>query len=470
MFGHMTEYFRRFNIKCNTVLHVGAHYGEEDELYTEFGVEPIYVEASPVVFQKLKKKKPHRKMHNIAISNKPGKDKFFIANNAGFSNSLLELDQHKIIYPDCEYICDIEVDCTTIDLLVEENHYNIDVICLDIQGAELMALEGATKTLKNVNIIYIEVALVSLYKNSPILPDLDKFLKKFNFKRVLTTLEENEWGDALYIKRDFLKKVRNELSFDPDPNKIIQLSSLGTDGGRFGNQLFQYAIGKGYCKTYGYTLEIPENWIGRELFKNIDDNIIKEELPSYEANQPPCGLYDVDFKSQYWFNQSAVSLFTRQQSKYWFEFKDKYKIKSDKTKKIVAHLRRGDFSQCIDKFTIITKNCYKKAIKKFGYNFDDIYFVQGNFYTPKHKKWVMRDPYYFLEDFQTIQNANVIFRGNSTFSWWAATLSDAKVFSPVVGRKTGWQDDIKFVEGNHPPTVYKDFYEQFISDMYLLST
>jgi len=465
----MTEYFRRFDIKCKTLLHIGAHYGEEDRLYYEFDVEPIYVEACPLIFQKLKRKMAHRKLHNVAVSDKPGKAEFFIADNDGFSSSLLKFDHHKKIYPQCSYINKIEVDCTTVDLLVQENGYNIDAMCLDIQGAELMAFKGATETLKNVNIIYVEIALVPLYENSPILPDLDEYLDTFDFKRILVNLEEPEWGDALYVKKDFLKNIRHNLTFDPDPRKIIQLSGLGQQRlGGFGNQLFQYATAKGYCQTYGYTLEIPENWIGREIFKNINDNTIKEPLPSHTANQPPCGIYNVDFESIFWFSQSGVSLFTRQQAKQWFEFKDKYKIEPDRDKKIVAHLRRGDFTYHKHLYAVVQKICYKEAVAELGYNYEDVCFVQENFCTPRYKAWAGHDPYNFLYDFQTIQNADVIFRANSTFSWWAAVLSNAKVFSPVVGKKLGWRNDLQFTKGNHPSIAYqRDRQCDLYSDMYL---
>jgi hypothetical protein len=52
-----------------------------------------------------------------------------------------------------------------------------------------------------------------------------------------------------------------------------------------------------------------------------------------------------------------------------------------------------------------------------------------------------------------IMASRVIFRANSSFSWWAATLSDARVFAPVVGNNTGWLD-CSFVEGNHPKMYY----------------
>ena len=51
----------------------------------------------------------------------------------------------------------------------------------------------------------------------------------------------------------------------------------------------------------------------------------------------------------------------------------------------------------------------------------------------------------------TIYNADIVFRGNSTFSWWAGTLGYAtKLYSPVVGDNVGHNANIEFVPGNHP--------------------
>ena len=82
MFKYMKEYFRRFDFQFSgQLLEIGAHYGEEDGLYVEFGIDPIYVEADPEVFNKLSHLFPNRKKHNIAISDKTGKSPFYIANN-----------------------------------------------------------------------------------------------------------------------------------------------------------------------------------------------------------------------------------------------------------------------------------------------------------------------------------------------------------------------------------------------------
>ncbi len=63
----------------------------------------------------------------------------------------------------------------------------------------------------------------------------------------------------------------------------------------------------------------------------------------------------------------------------------------------------------------------------------------------------------WLDDFLKLYFARTIFRANSSFSWWAATLSPtAKVFSPVIDQPHIYGVDgmkeitVDFVEGNHP--------------------
>lgn len=59
----------------------------------------------------------------------------------------------------------------------------------------------------------------------------------------------------------------------------------------------------------------------------------------------------------------------------------------------------------------------------------------------------------FLPDFFVLMNADVLFRANSTFSFWAALLGDVVTYSPVVEGKTGLRTDIDFVYGNHPKMI-----------------
>ena len=69
----------------------------------------------------------------------------------------------------------------------------------DIQGAELLALKGSTKYIQYAKAIYLEVNEKELYKNCGLIGDIDIYLSKYNFKRVITVMTEHGWGEALYI-------------------------------------------------------------------------------------------------------------------------------------------------------------------------------------------------------------------------------------------------------------------------------
>jgi len=94
-----------------------------------------------------------------------------------------------------------------------------DFLKLDIQGAELMALQHATRTLAHVSVIQCEVEFVAIYKNQPLFADVDQFLRSqgFQFLRFAYTMgrpfkplvlgnnpnkeiSQTLWADAIYVK------------------------------------------------------------------------------------------------------------------------------------------------------------------------------------------------------------------------------------------------------------------------------
>ena len=65
-----------------------------------------------------------------------------------------------------------------------------------------MALKGSIKSIKHVDVLYLEVNEKELYKNCGLITEIDTFLSTYNFKRVLTNMTPYGWGDALYILED----------------------------------------------------------------------------------------------------------------------------------------------------------------------------------------------------------------------------------------------------------------------------
>jgi FkbM family methyltransferase len=102
-----------------------------------------------------------------------------------------------------------EVEAKTIDEIEFEN---IDFIKLDIQGGELNALLGASKSLNSVLGIELEVEFKDLYLNQPLFGDVSKYLveKGFDFidfvnlcrweRNGFTGLGTCTFGDALFLR------------------------------------------------------------------------------------------------------------------------------------------------------------------------------------------------------------------------------------------------------------------------------
>jgi len=198
---------------------------------------------------------------------------------------------------------------------------------------------------------------------------------------------------------------------------IVTVSCLGNMG-RFGNQLFQYAYARAYAESIGAELHTPE-WIGRQLFVGVDEPIMMNK-----GDQDLVGYFQ---------QPEHLELLSRKKLREWFKFKNPVDVPSHD---VVFHKRRGDYLNNLDFWGIVSDWSYLTAADRYGLD--------------RNKALVLNDdrqPEYMVNDFFLMMKCKNLFRANSTFSWWAATLGDARVFSPVVGQRTGWLD-VEFVEGN----------------------
>ena len=192
------------NINIVGAFHVGAHECEELSFYNQLNVkneDVVWIDAIPSkVIEAQKRGIPN--VYNAVITDKDDEDIIFNISNNVQSSSVLEFGTHSQEHPQVVYVDKIHQKSITIDTFFERN--NIDASkCnfwnFDIQGAELMALKGATQSIKYAKAIYLEVNEKELYKNCGLITEIDDFLAQYNFKRVLTNITQHGWGDALYI-------------------------------------------------------------------------------------------------------------------------------------------------------------------------------------------------------------------------------------------------------------------------------
>lgn len=178
-----------------------------------------------------------------------------------------------------------------------------------------------------------------------------------------------------------------------------------------------------------------------------------------------------------------------------YEFNDKvknldiYKRLEDKQGTYdIAHLRRDDISNVNYKknggYSVISKEAYLKAFEKFDYNPDEIEWTsddwsgkwgvgnsiaqgaierRGSWTYPVGAEVLPEIIFDWLPDFLRLYFARSIFRANSSFSFWACTLSKGRenpprIFAPrldhriLYAKKETYEQETEFdfEEGNHP--------------------
>ena len=128
---------------------------------------------------------------------------FYVASNPS-SSSVLPMKLHRAAHPDIVVTDTRRMTTTTVDTLCATQEITQpDLLVLDLQGAELLALRGATRTLAEVAAVYTEVNTAELYEGCALLDDLDAFLEPF--VRVDTAMTPHRWGDALYIAQHLVR-------------------------------------------------------------------------------------------------------------------------------------------------------------------------------------------------------------------------------------------------------------------------
>lgn len=194
---------RKINI--TGCFHVGAHDCEElDALYNNLGIKPediLWIDALPAKVSNASRRGIPNVFHSV-ITDKDDEDVGLnVANNTEYS-SILELGTQMIEYPDVVFTEKLIQQSITIDTFFERNNVDAskyDFWKLNIRGGELRALKGATKSIKNAKVIYLEVNSKELYKNGALITEIDEYLRRFNFKRMLTMMTIHKRGDAIYV-------------------------------------------------------------------------------------------------------------------------------------------------------------------------------------------------------------------------------------------------------------------------------
>ena len=196
--------FNLNNIIINGCMHIGAHDCEEITIYNNLGLnneDIIWIDALPFKVEEAKKREIPN-VYNALITDKDDEEITFNISNNFQSSSIYEFGTHSYEHPGVVYVNKFNMNSITIDTFFKRNNLNAskyDFWNFDIQGAELLALKGSINSIIYAKAIYLEVNEKELYINCGLIQEIDDFLSKYNFKRVLTHMTQYGWGEMHYI-------------------------------------------------------------------------------------------------------------------------------------------------------------------------------------------------------------------------------------------------------------------------------
>ena len=218
--------------------------------------------------------------------------------------------------------------------------------------------------------------------------------------------------------------------------------------GRLGNLLFQYAHLRAYAEQNGYEVSLPP-WIGERVFAGVP-----------EAIRPDKYKPDLDLVEDLHQRQSSL-IYTRKQVKEWFAFKPEVLKKLEPAKfdfwGVLINTRAGkDYLDagmvCISINSYLDAKIRFKIIEECDLELSTHPTMLPSF-TGDPSASGLGTTEVCLPSFYRLMTAPILFRANSSFSWWASTLGNGRTFAPVIeGMKGGIpnQHCSNFVEGNWP--------------------
>lgn len=213
-----------------TIIDVGANVGNTVETYFyAFPSATIHAfEPDPETYSVLEQRfDTHPRVHCwcSAVSSQSHRESFFVNEDAG-TNSLLPRPSGGRRYYNKRGVLrkEIEVTTTTLDEFCGDHGVaSLDILKLDIQGGELLALQGAEGLLASqaVQVLYSEVQFTPLYEQAPLFHDICAFLEPKGYSlyglydHVVASNGQLRFADAIFIPQSVRESVLDRFPEEP---------------------------------------------------------------------------------------------------------------------------------------------------------------------------------------------------------------------------------------------------------------
>ena len=219
------------DVERPTILDVGAHFGETLVRYAElFPRARIHsFEPYPASFRELRRvaaEHPPAEAHELALSDRAGELTFHASPVRHATNSLLPRPSAgRRYYPaDADLPETTTVRSETVDGFCDAHGIErIDVLKMDVQGGELLVLNGAEATLRagRVGLIYTEVIFVPHYEGGVLFTELSARLEDLGFSifniydPVSATNGQLRFANAIFVSEELRARAVDASPEEP---------------------------------------------------------------------------------------------------------------------------------------------------------------------------------------------------------------------------------------------------------------
>lgn len=211
------------------IFDIGAHHGESVVYFKKyFPAATIFsFEPDSDSFSILSSKDINRVSYfNLALSNKDGTESFY-RNKISHTNSLLKVNlsgkdsiaiTKAIAEKDVQYLesfnDEVHVDTSRLDSFIKDQSINqIDILKIDVQGAECKVLAGGLTALSDTRVIVMEISFFDYYEHQTTFLDVEKILVPLGFRLFnISEISNNpmngrtDWVEVLYLNENMPKR------------------------------------------------------------------------------------------------------------------------------------------------------------------------------------------------------------------------------------------------------------------------
>lgn len=210
LFGLNKSLFEKLAKELNlrVGIHVGAHLGQERDLYEHLGFTDIlWVEASQGLYKDLTEHLARSlgTTRHVAVnafaSNSEGTQALRHFSNEGASNSMFaatrQLSERWPEVYETGVIEDVAM-ARLDDIAVKNGFSSPDFLNIDVQGAELLVLQGGTSVLAKAKCVITEVSTEPYYEGGVLFPELSDFMRMNGFEAIQ---EPPTHGDMIFLRK-----------------------------------------------------------------------------------------------------------------------------------------------------------------------------------------------------------------------------------------------------------------------------